>query len=144
MKNRERQKGSVIVEFSIAATIMLLLMCGIVQIGYAFLGYERLTNAVHAGARYASIRTYDSASSTPSSSFSTAVKNVVIYGDPGGTGIPVMPGLTASNIDLTVVFINNIPNQVKVSIVNYQLGAYAVNNKPFAIFPYVGRSSKTL
>src|ERR1700693_2592543 len=67
--SRDSRRGSVIVEFTLSATFLVALFLGVWQFGYAFLIYGELEEAVRAGARYASMRTYDSADATPTSAF---------------------------------------------------------------------------
>jgi Flp pilus assembly protein TadG len=122
------------------------LFLGVWQFGYAFYNYAKLEQAVRDGARYASIAKYDSATSTPSSAFQTAVQNVVVYGDPSPptslTPIPVAPGLTTSNVTLAVSFNSGVPTAMNVAITGYKLPACFSNltltNKPATWFPYVG------
>jgi hypothetical protein len=45
----------------------------------------------------------------------------VVYGNIGGTGTPVLPGLTTANVQVDYVGgTSGIPDLVKVSIINYQ------------------------
>jgi hypothetical protein len=100
-----------------------------------------LQMAVREGARYAAFKTYDSGSSTPSSAFSTSVKNAVVYGNPAGGTTPIVPNLTTANVNLTVTWTNGIPTQMIVSIQNYTIDAFLKTfaiNKPSASFNYVG------
>ena len=70
-----RRSGSVMVEFTVATSVLIPLFLGGWAFGFTFYQYVQLENAVRSGARYASLRTYDSATSTPSSAFLTAVQN---------------------------------------------------------------------
>jgi len=141
-----RQSGHAIIELSLAMPFLISMLLGIWQFGYAFYNYAKLEQAVRAGARYASIATYDSATSTPSLGFQTAVQNVVVYGQPSPPAspapVPVAPELAAGNVVLTVTFASAVPTAVTVAINNYKLPAYFGNmtlkNKPAAWFPYVG------
>ena len=95
------------------------------------------------GSRYASLKRYDSATTTPTSSFRTAVQNVVVYGDPAPANgaTPIAPGLTAGNVALTVAFAGGVPSGITVSINNYRVpGIFqtVTLNKPATWFPYVG------
>jgi len=125
---------------------LVSLFLGVWQFGYAFLNYAKPEQAVRAGARYASMATYDSATLTPSAAFQTAVQNVVLYGDPSPPGsptpVPVAPGIAASNVVLTVTFASGVPTAMTVAINNYKLPAYfgtlTLTNKPAAWFPYMG------
>ena len=141
MKNSNR--GNALIEFALSFGLITLLMSGTFQFGYSFYVYNKLANAVRAGARYASLRTYDSSSETPSAGFLTAVRNVVVYGDPAGGSQPVAPGLTTDKVSLAVLMSSGVPDTVTVNLNNYQLDAvFATLNwsgKPAATFRYQGR-----
>lgn len=146
--NRNAQsRGAAIVELAVALPLLTTFFLGCFQFGYAFFAYGQLHQAVRAGARYASIRTYDSSSATPSEAFLREVQNVVVYGDPnaGEQAEPAVRGLRTSNVRLDVIAaaapVGAVPLRVAVSIQGYQLGVFGslmLNNKPRAEFPYVG------
>ncbi len=141
---RKRQGGSVIVELTLSLTFLSALFLGTWQYGYTFYIYAELEQAVRDGARYASERTYDSATSTPSDAFQTAVQNVVVYGDPAppNGATPVAPGLTTNDVSVTVTWVNSAPTAMTVSITGYQIPTYFGNTtltgKPTTTFPFVG------
>lgn len=143
MKNR-RQRGNSLVEFALSITMIVLLFSGAFQFGFTFHVYNQLEGAVRSGARYGSVSTYDGASSTPSSTFSTAVKNMVVYGKPvlSGGETPIVNGLTTNHVNVTPIFVNNVPHSIQVSITGYTVSAlfatYTLTNKPYATFPYLG------
>jgi Flp pilus assembly protein TadG len=133
------------VEFTLSMMVLGPLLLGAATFGYTFYTYDKLVNAVRTGARYASTLTYDSATSTPSSAFQTAVQKMTAYGDPSAntaSATPVVNGLTTSNVRLTVTFTNGAPTGMTVAITGYRLNAYlwpvTLNNKPYAWFPYAG------
>ena len=139
------QRGSVMVEFTLSMTVLIPLFLGGWAFGYTFFQYAQLENAVRAGSRYASTLNYDSATTTPSSAFLTAVQNMTVYGDPNAnpsSATPVVSGLTTNNVNLTVAFANGAPSTMTVSITNFQIlsyfGATTLTNKPYVWFPYVG------
>ena len=145
MQNRKHnrgRRGNAILEFALAFSFLFPLFTGTFQFGYSFFLYNRLHNAIRAGARYASLETYTSGSSTPPSQFSSNVKNLVVYGDPAGGTSPVVTGLTPENVELTVIFVNGTPKNMKVRLTNYTLnavfGMFRLNT-PVAVFSYVGR-----
>jgi hypothetical protein len=147
MQNRKRNRGrlgSAILELGLAFPFIFPLFIGTFQFGYAFFLYNRLHGAVRAGARYASLETYASGTSTPPESFSSEVKNLVVYGDPAGGTSPVVTGLTTANVELTVLYVNGAPKNMKVRLTNYTLdacfGVFRLNT-PVAVFGYVGRYS---
>jgi Flp pilus assembly protein TadG len=142
--SRGRRQGSVIVEFTLSATFLVSLFLGVWQFGYAFLIYGELEEAVRAGARYASMCTYNSANATPTPALLTAVQNVVVYGDPAPAGgaTPVAPGLTTGNVSLTVTFASGVPTAMTVAITGYTVPTYfgnqTLNGKPTTTFQFVG------
>lgn len=138
------------IEFAAASIILIPLFVGTFQFGYTFYVYNLLCTQMRAGARYASLKTFKCLSSSEITDFKTAVKNMVMYGNPDGTGTLIEPGLTASQIDVEVKDVNgvnadqsHIPSYVTVTTLNYQVDAvitkFTFNGKPIVRFPYLGR-----
>jgi Flp pilus assembly protein TadG len=137
------------VEFTISLSVLIPLFLGAWAFGYTFYQYGKLENAVRAGGRYASLRTYDSDTSTPSDAFRTAVQKMTVYGDPNAntaTATPVVSGLTTSNVQLKVTLTSGVPaapSAVTVSIINFKVQSYPgsirLNGKPYVWFPYLGQ-----
>lgn len=139
------RRGSVMVEFTFSMLLLIPLFLGAWTFGYTFFQYAQLENAVRAGARYASTLNYDSATSTPSAAFLTAVQNMTVYGDPNAnpaTATPVVTGLTTGNVNLNVGFTNSAPSSMTVSINGFSVLTYFgrtnLTGKPYVWFPYVG------
>ena len=141
---RVRRQGSVLIELTLSLSFLVALFLGIWQFGYAFYLYGELEQSVRDGARYASMLTYNSGNSTPTSAFLTAVQNVVVYGDPAPAAgaAAVAPGLTTANVALTVTFTSGAPTSMAVAITGYQLPTYygntTLSGKPTTSFPFVG------
>jgi Flp pilus assembly protein TadG len=139
LRNR---RGNVMIEFAIGSGVLLAAFSGTFQFGYTFLQYNNLENAVARGARYASLVPYDSLNATPSVAFKTAVRNMVLYGTPTAGPTPVLPGLAAANVNLTVTFANNIPAVMTVSISGYKIDSIfaksTLTNKPQVAYTYQG------
>jgi len=136
-------RGGATIEFALSFALLFVVFTGVFQFGYAFYQYNALVSAVRGGARYASLRTYDSPTATPSADFLDAVRNMVVYGDPNGGSQRLVRGLTPETVTLTVTLDRNVPYEVTVGITNYQIDAVVasmtLNGKPKATFPYVGR-----
>src|SRR5689334_2683846 len=138
------QKGSVFIEFALSFLVLFSIFTGAFEFGYAFYAYNTLVNAVREGARYASLRPYDSGSSTPSTAFNTAVQNMVVYSNPNppNDATPILRGLSTSNVNLTVLTSGSAPLQMTVSISNFSLdavfGTIQLNGNPSETFPYLG------
>jgi Flp pilus assembly protein TadG len=138
----KRRAGNIMLEFAIGSGILLAAFTGTFEFGYTFYRYNALATAVANGARYASLRPYDSANSTPSSGFTDAVQNIVVYGDPAGGSVPIVPGLKTSNVTVTPVFAFGVPSSITVSITGYTIDAVVAQTtftgKPSVTYPYTG------
>jgi Flp pilus assembly protein TadG len=148
-RNRD---GNILIEFALGSGVLVAAFVGTFQFGYTFLQYNNLENAVVRGARYASLIGYDSSTDTPSSSFQTAVQNMVLYGSPTAGTTPVVPGLAASNVSVSACGIQTIcpgyasavgvPQEVTVSITGFGIDSIfttiTLTNKPRVTFAYQG------
>lgn len=140
-KLHNRRKGSTLVEFSIAFTVLWLLMAGVFTFGYSFYTYSRLQAAVAGAAQYAAGLDYNSSNTT---AYTTAVKNLVLYGDITAGTTPIVPGLTASHVQVLVTTdTNSVPRDVMVAVNNYTINAVfrqiTLTGKPRAVMLYTGR-----
>jgi hypothetical protein len=143
-----RERGNALIEFALSFFLIFAVFSGIFQFAYSFYVYNTLVVAVREGARYASIKPYDSTSTTPTSGFQNAVRNMVVYGDPDppGGALPAVPGLLASNVALFVTGGGagtlTAPTQITVSITGFRIdavfGTWNLSGKPNATFPYMG------
>ena len=144
LRHLRKRDGNIMVEFAIGSGILVAVFTGTFRFGYTFLQYNNLENAVARGARYASLVPYDSPDATPSTAFRTAVQNMVLYGSTTAGTTPVLPGLTAANVNLTVTFSPTllIPSVMTVSINGYTINsifaASALTNKPAVSYAYQG------
>jgi len=138
------ERGNSLVEFVVTFLMLFAVFSGVFEFGYVIYGYNTLVNAVRSGARYASLKPYDSSSSTPSAAFNTSVQDLVVYGDPNppAGASPILNGLAPSNVSLTVGTSGAAPIQMTVAITNYSIGAvfgvFTLNGKPSVTFPYLG------
>jgi len=137
------------VEFALSSFLLFGFFAGVFQFGYMFYAYNTLVNAVRDGARYASLKPFDSASSTPSSDFQTAVQNQVVYGNPNPPpgAAPILNSLTTGNVSLVVTpgsagQAMTPPASMTVSITNFQINSVfsnvTLNGRPSSTYPYTG------
>lgn len=144
------KRGNAMIEFAFAASVLIPLFVGTFQFGYTFYVYNLLCTQMRAGARYASLKTFQCSSSGEITSFKTAVKNVIMYGNSAGTGSLIEPGLTAGQLDVEIkdssgnnADSSHTPSYVYVTTVNYSINAvitsFSFNGKPVVRFPYLGR-----
>jgi len=144
LRRLRRRNGNVMIEFAIGSGLLLAAFTGTFQFGYTFLQYNNLQNAVARGARYASLVPYDSLTSAASTAFTTKVKNMVLYGSTTAGTTPVLPGLTAANINVVPFFdpTLKIPTRMTVSITGYTINSIfsssTLTNKPQVTYTYQG------
>ena len=86
--------GQSLIEFALVLPLLLLIAFGLIELGRAYYQYNTLSKAIRDGARYLSSSAYNSGN------ISNA-QNVAVYGNTGGSGTSVLPGLTASSITIT-------------------------------------------
>jgi len=145
-----RQRGNAMIEFALSVGVLVPLFLGTFQFGYTFYIYDILSTQMRSGARYASMRAFTCKDAASITDFKTATKNMVLYGNPDGTGSVIAPGLTAGMIDVQIkdrlganADKNSVPAYVAVTTLNYNMDAvvrkFNFNNKPYVYFPYVGR-----
>lgn len=108
---RENERGSTLVEFAIGVTVFVTAMFAVLEFGRALWVHNALTDAARRGARYATMH---------SSGDVDAVKNVVVYGDPAGGGLPMLSDLSTANVDVTYNNFGLNDGTVSVKITNYQ------------------------
>jgi Flp pilus assembly protein TadG len=88
----QRQKGVALVEFALILPFLLLLSIMTIELGRAIWEYNILTKSVRDAARYLSIQ-------TPGSPIEiNRARNLMVYGNRGGTGSPLAVGLSLSNV----------------------------------------------
>lgn len=142
-----RQCGNAIIEFALAAAILLPVMMGTFQFGYTFYTYNLLESAVSNGGRYAAYRTYRSLSGqTDVNKFRLAVQNMTVYGSPApaASPVPVVKGLKPSDIEvLFTLTATQIPTFVTVRVKSFAVdgvfGSFTFTGYPTCTVPYLGR-----
>ena len=90
MKARHSQRGVAIVEFALMLPTLLILIFIVTELGRAIMQYNTVTKSVRDASRYLSIH-------LPGTKLAEA-KNLVVYGNTSGTGSPLVPGLSTSNV----------------------------------------------
>jgi Flp pilus assembly protein TadG len=151
MSRRTRsQRGNAVIEFALAFSIIVPVFLSTFQFGYTFYVYNLLQTQVRDGARYAALRTFRAGDAHSIAAFSTAVRNMVRYSTPDGTETAIVPGLTDSNVVVSILDRNglaadasHVPATVKVYVNGFNI--YSVvktmtfNQHPYLQFSYAGR-----
>jgi len=150
IRRRESQRGNAMVEFALAFGIIIPVFLGTFQFGYTFYVYNLLQTQVRDGARYGALRTFRAGDAHSIAAYSAAVRNMVRYSTTDGTETLIVPGLSDSNVTVSLVDKNgntadasHVPATVKVSINGFSVDAVVktmtLNQKPFLQFTYAGR-----
>lgn len=121
-RSKSGQLGSTLLEFSIAATVFLTGLFAVIEFGRALWVHNALADAARRGARYAVLH---------SSNDVASVKNVVVYGNPSGTGTPMLDNLSPTNVTVNYSGFGLNSGTVTVSITNYKFQM---------VLPLVGKS----
>jgi Flp pilus assembly protein TadG len=89
-------------EFTIVLPVLLLLLFGVTEIGRLLVRYNALTKAMQDGARYAAAYALlgTTGAVNVDAQLQSEVRNVVVYGNPAGSGTPVLAGLQPSQIQV--------------------------------------------
>jgi TadE-like protein len=112
---RRDEQGVQLVELALVLPIMLMLFAGIAEFGRYFYEYSTLAKGTRLGARYLA-----SKSVTSGTDWEGPAKNLVVYGNVGGTGDPILPGLAPENVDVQYAGgPAGLPDTVTVKIINY-------------------------
>lgn len=99
---RRRERGLAAVEFAILLPLVLLIMLATAELGRALYQYNTLTKATRDGARYLSGVVLNSTTGVINLDAGKVAdaRNLVIYGNPVGTGTPLLPGLAPGQITI--------------------------------------------
>lgn len=97
---QSRQRGLAMVEFTIGAPLLLLLLYAIAELGNVFYQYAQLADAARNADRYLGSNAIPDGSGVVSisSTVAGATRNLVVYGNTGGTGSPLLPGLAVGQV----------------------------------------------
>ncbi len=99
-RNPGGQRGTAMVEFLIGLPVLLFLLFATAELGRLISQYNTLTKAVRDGVRYAASNAIANGTGliniTPT--VQSAVANLVVTGSTAGTGSPLLPGFSTSNV----------------------------------------------
>src|ERR1700686_3786108 len=118
---RKSERGNAVVEFALGWSLLWLLFAGVYQVGYSFYVYNTLMISVANAAELGSKLGYDTASPA---TYTTDLKNMVVYGDETAGTKAIVPNLTTANVNVSVSLDSaGIPRDVTVTITGYAINA---------------------
>jgi Flp pilus assembly protein TadG len=89
---RTDQHGVAAVEFAILLIPLIVLLFGITEFGRAMFQYDALAKSVRGAVRHLSQNSAGDASAVQ------IAKNIAVFGNAGGTGAALLPGLTTAMV----------------------------------------------
>ena len=108
------ERGAQLVELAIVLPIFLMMFGAAAEFGRYFYEYTTLDKATRAGSRYL-------ATAAVNGTEDARAKNIVVYGNPEGTGTPIIKGLTTANVVITRTGgVPTLPQTVTVQISGYK------------------------
>jgi len=139
---KKSERGHAVLEFALGWSLLWIMFSGVYQVGYAFYVYNVLMTSVAGAAQLGARLGYDTASP---STYTTKLKNMVVYGDTTAGTAPIVPNLTTGNVNVTMSPATGTPQDVTVTISSYTINglftSYTLTNKPRATMLYYGQIS---
>ena len=111
------QKGVALVELALILPLLLLLTFITTEFGRAMFEYNAITKSTRDAVRYLTFQ-------TPGTQI-TEARNLIVYGNPAGTGAPLARGLTLANVPAAtcctwqLTGTNPVINTVTVRVTGY-------------------------
>lgn len=104
-KQRQRQQGLAMVEFTLVLPVLLLMLLAFGEFGRMLYQYNQLLQASRDADRFVASNAWDTTLGAValSDTLLTQTKNVAVYGVPANTGTAVVSGLTTDNVVVAAV-----------------------------------------
>ena len=108
------ERGAQLAELAIVLPIFLMMFGAAAEFGRYFYEYTTLDKGVRAGSRYL-------ITAAVNGTEDAKARNIVVYGNPAGTGTPIVKGLTPANVVITRTGgVAVLPETIKVQITGYK------------------------
>jgi hypothetical protein len=137
-----RRRGSSLIEFALGLVVLAPVTVEVARWGATAYVLHEMQSAAGEGAAFAS--TAPTTWGVRDLDFERRVRNVVLYGNPGGGERARIAGLRAENIQVTVMQERGLPRTVEVSIRGYEAPGRVLlrlDGGPRVSMPYRGRIS---
>jgi TadE-like protein len=141
-RRTHRARGSALLEAGLSLLILVPILTGVIQIGYAFRVYSRLDSALRDAARYASRRPLDGLCAERTRN---EIRNIVLYGAPAppASAAPQVAGLRPSHIQVDYEMDGQgRPSGILLRISGYEVDSlfsrFTLQGRPLAAAPYLG------
>lgn len=136
---QKRERGNALLEFALGFSLLWALFAGVYQFGYSFYVYNTLLTSAANAAELGAKMTYDTANP---SQFTTALQNMVVYGDTAAGTTPIVNGISTSNVTVGINPLGSMPTDITITINNFTINAlfasFNFNGKPRVTAIYLG------
>ena len=145
--NRPGERGSTLIEFAVVASVFFMMLIGIVAGSNLYFTHNAVVEATRRGARFAATQASNATPGTVTTGSNvgpsiTAIRNYAIYGNPAGTGSPLLSNLQPANVSVEYAGFGVGTGTVSVSITGYNYNfAIPGGNRQIAMPAY--RSTAT-
>src|SRR5581483_751160 len=111
---RRNEKGMQLIEMAFIMPVLLILLGGLVELSYYFYTYATLARATRAGAGYIYTKAFTDTEIAKA-------KNMVVCGELNSCSgySPLVPNLTAANVNVSLTTLNSVDKTITVQISNY-------------------------
>jgi Flp pilus assembly protein TadG len=110
-----RERGLAMVEFVVGTPLLFLLLYAICEFGNLYVQFSTLADASRNADRYLASNALLGSTGVVdlSATLTQAAQNLVVYGNVGGTGTPVLPALAPGQVTIAVDASNNVSVSVQ-------------------------------
>jgi Flp pilus assembly protein TadG len=104
------QRGTAMAEFVIGAPLLMFLLYCVTEFGRVFVQFSLLADAARDADKYLASHALQGTTGVVviSGSVSSTAKNLVVYGNSGGSGAALLPGLNVSEVTVASDSSNNV------------------------------------
>lgn len=134
------QIGHAVLEFALGWAVLWMLFTGVYQFGYGLYVYNLAEMAVSNAAAMGSSMTYDT---SRTAQFTSALQNMVVYGQTTAGATPIVPGLSTANVTVNVHLQNSIPVYLTIGLNDFSIDAlftrFTLQGKPRVTTVFMGK-----
>lgn len=110
LKPQNRLSGAALVETVVVTPILLFLILATAEVTNAFVDHNTLSKSVRSAARYLASNSVLGTTGivVVTAKASTEARNLAVYGNTAGTGVPVLTGFTVGDVQISDLGNNNV------------------------------------
>jgi uncharacterized membrane protein len=98
----KRQRGIAAIEMAVVTPILLMLLLGVAEFGRLLLTQNMLDKSVRDGVRHLAANVTSVTGQVNLGLAADATRNLVVYGAPVNTGVPLIEGMATAGVNLSL------------------------------------------